>query len=136
MKTNFLAAGAVVLLTAGFAAAQTTSAEGNDNSAGQQMYGAEWNQGVATGFFTDDTMGTLRSQEDVIAAWNKLSEADRTMVRDDCAAMVSGDQVSTTGAAGSNKEGDSGDNNQEPSGGRVGFSHENMTALCGMIQGY
>lgn len=84
---------AAPLLVMGVAASGQTTTTGNDNdndNAGQNQpgdFGQNWPEGMGMTFFSDDTMQTLRADEELRAAWQSMSEVDREMLRGDCARM-------------------------------------------------
>ena len=91
MKTKMIAAIAAASMFAGSAFAQSTGATGasGQNGSGpnimsdmeQQMM--DDNPGIAS-FFTDDTMSELRGDDEFKAAWDGMSEEDRSRLQGAC----------------------------------------------------
>jgi len=88
-------ASAALLMLSGAAFAQATSGGATSGTAGKNGSGPtfasdnermmyEQNRDSLSGFFTDDTMGTLRSEEERRAAWAAMDEGKQTAMRDVC----------------------------------------------------
>ena len=87
MKTAIIAAFAAASMFAGSALAQSGS--GGQNGSGPNIMSdteqtmMDENPGMAS-FFTDDTMSELRGEDEFKAAWDGMSDEDRTRLQAAC----------------------------------------------------
>ncbi|MEI2808506.1 MULTISPECIES: hypothetical protein [Paracoccaceae] len=124
MKFLSLTTAAALALGGSMAAAQTTTAETNRDN--PPHFGETWGGTVGTQFFTDDTMGTLRSDDEIRNAWQSMTEEQRAMVTADCD-LAKGTDASASGTA---------TDNSAPSGSEGtanGVTQDNMMKLCTVI---
>lgn len=96
-RTTFLAVPMFVMAVAAFAQTDSgnTETKGGD---GPNDFGQNWPHEMGTTFFTDDTMQTLRGDEELRTAWKSMSEVDRQMVHDDCGRLKGRDAPDSTAA--------------------------------------
>jgi hypothetical protein len=77
---NRLTITVLALFLAATATAQTQIRSGN-------VAGQAWQGAIADAFYTDGTMLTVRPHAEIMENWQNLSEANKTRVRRDCAAI-------------------------------------------------
>lgn len=92
MTYKLLAAAAFSLALGTAAIAQTggTAAPGGGVSGPADVNSAMpsgWDDTIGDAFFSDRELGTLRSQEEISANWNNLSEEQQAQVRSHCDTM-------------------------------------------------
>ena len=130
MKFLSLTTAAALALAGGLAAAQTTTTENSRDN--PPHFGETWSGTLGSQFFTDDTMGTLRSDDDVRNAWQSMTEEQRAMVMADCdLAKTAGTDAAATGTA--STEGSTATGTSTDSSATTFVSQENMMKLCGVI---
>ena len=85
MKTAIIAAFAAASMFAGSALAQSTGSNGSGPNIMSDMEQSmmDENPGMAS-FFTDDTMSELRGEDEFKAAWDGMSDEDRTRLQAAC----------------------------------------------------
>lgn len=93
MKSRILAA--IVLATAlsGGAYAQTTSSPGpsSDNPNRDEASGILTDPELMVSFYTDDTMTTLRSEEELRVAFGELTPENQAAMRTECEEQITGE---------------------------------------------
>lgn len=96
MHFKILTALALSLSLGTSALAQTATDTDTTADTGMSAAGglpSEWEGEIGEAFFSDPEHGTLRSEDDVRAAWDELSEDQQTVVQSHCA------EVDTTASA-------------------------------------
>ncbi len=122
---------AIFLATSAFAQTTTGTTAGASTDA---KVGQEWKDTIKTGLFTDSTMGTLKSETDIRAAWTNLSQEDKDMVLKDCATVKA-----ETGASGTTTESSTTTTttttgtSTTSAGDMAGVSHANLVELCKIV---
>ena len=82
MKLVSLTAAAALALAGSMANAQTESSDTTRDT--PPHFGEKWGGMVGSQFFTDTTMGTLRGNDEVLNAWQSMTEEQQAMVKADC----------------------------------------------------
>lgn len=96
MRFLSLTTAAALALAGGMAAAQTTTTENSQDN--PPHFGETWGSTVGSQFFTDDTMGTLRSEDEIRNAWQSMTQEQQAMVMADCdLAKAGGTDAAATG---------------------------------------
>lgn len=92
MKLKILSAVvlAASLATGSAAIAQTTDSTSSSDTSRTDPGALEAQRALMGGFYTDDTMTTLRSEDEIRQAWGGMSSADQEQLRTHCVDMQSG----------------------------------------------
>ncbi len=94
MTNKILATAAFSLMLGGAAFAQSGSS--SDTSAQNPNMPAGWDQTIVSAFFSDPSTGTLKSQDEVTAAYQGLSSDEQAKVDTECSSMSASAAGSTT----------------------------------------
>ncbi|RUM96638.1 hypothetical protein EET67_16770 [Pseudaminobacter arsenicus] len=89
MKLKLASAAAIALMLAGGAAlAQSATTAAPDTTQSDKLHTLE-DPAMTGPFFTDDTMTTMRSDEEMKTAWAAMSAENQKMLKEQCATTES-----------------------------------------------
>ena len=98
MKRTILTLALATQLAAGTAFAQATATDthSSDTATGSQTFGSDWSTTLGLALFDEDGT-TVRTDTEITAQWDTLSDEDKDMIRRDCTTRQtqSGDDTTT-----------------------------------------
>lgn len=115
-----IAAVSAVLATSALAQTSTTPDQGTaaNNAEAEKAMMEKWKGPIGMAFFTDDTMGTMKSEADMKTGWASLTPEQQAQMKTDCVGQATS-QTQTAPDA-STTSGD-------------GANQSNFDAICKMI---